>query len=179
MSYKVNYENLHLSELEDALKNINEESHPDEAEYIRNLISKGGYKYPEKINIESAEITNNYFKWVLIVIISIFLAINTFNFISYLYPLSLIPMLIQSSILYMIVSKNKYLRTGVMLWSFLLIISGIFGLLSMNMSLDVINTYKLIDKSFNLIAGLLFFWLSGKFIISNEKASNKKVKIVR
>ena len=165
MSYKVNYENLHLSELEDALKNINEESHPDEAEYIRNLISIGGYKYPEK--------TNNYFKWVLIVLISIFLAINTFNFISYLYPLSLIPILIQGSILYMIVKKNKYLRTAVMLWSFLLIISGIFGLLSINMSLDALDTYKLIDKSFNLIAGVLFFWLSGRFIILNEKAYNK------
>ena len=173
MKYKINYESLHLNELQDALKNINEIEAPEEAKYISNLIEKGGYTYPEKTEIENSEIINNFFKWALILLISIFLMINTFNFIQYLYPKSLIPILIQSTILFMIIRKHKYLRMLVMFWSFLLIISGIFGLLSMNMSLDVVDIYKLIDKSFNLIVGLLFFWLSGKFIILNEKSSNK------
>jgi len=173
MNDKVNYESLHLNELQDALKNINETQNPEEAKHIRGLIEKGGYTYPEKIEIESSEITNKYFKVTLILLISAFLAINTFNFIQYLYPKSLIPIIIQFTILFMIVRKHKYLRMLVMFWSFLLIISGLFGLFSISMSLDTLDPYKLLDKSFNLIAGLLFFWLSGKFIILNEKSSNK------
>ena len=173
MKYEVNYESLHLNELQDSLKNINESEHPEEAKHIRNLIEKGGYTYPEKTEIESSEITNKYFKWALILLVSIFLTLNTFNFIAYLFPKALIPILFQSTILFMIIRKHKHLRMLVMLWSSLLIISGIFGLVSINMSLDNIDTYKILDKSFNLVAGLLFFWLSGKYIILNEKSSNK------
>jgi hypothetical protein len=43
------YKTYHVHELEKALKAINETENPDEAAYIKELISKGGYKYPEHI----------------------------------------------------------------------------------------------------------------------------------
>jgi len=53
VSNKVNYEILHIPELEEALKNIDEDANPEDAELIKELIAKGGYKYPPETNGES------------------------------------------------------------------------------------------------------------------------------
>lgn len=55
MNGKVNYEILHLSELEEALKGLDEDVNPEEVRLIKELIDKGGYKYPPETNRESVE----------------------------------------------------------------------------------------------------------------------------
>lgn len=62
MTNNVNYEILHLSELEEILGNIDEKTNPEEATLVKELIAKGGYKYPPQTNIESAQITNKVYK---------------------------------------------------------------------------------------------------------------------
>lgn len=71
MNYKVNYEILHIAELEEALKNIDENKNQEEAKYIRRLIEKGGYKYPDKPKMEGHEITNKNIKlnWKINIVI--------------------------------------------------------------------------------------------------------------
>ncbi|PWK46344.1 DUF2569 domain-containing protein [Pleionea mediterranea] len=50
------YDAYHLHELKESLNNINENERPDEAKYVRELIEKGGYQFPDKnSNIEESE----------------------------------------------------------------------------------------------------------------------------
>lgn len=83
MNGKVNYEIFHLSELEDALKNIDEAANPEEADLIKKLIAKGGYKYPESLEVR-------YPIWDSLIdtkkcrILTV-LVVNLFTFITYGY----------------------------------------------------------------------------------------------
>ena len=170
MNYKVNYEILHTYELEEALKNIDEDANHEEAKLIKELITKGGYEYPSAIEIESAEITNTLYKSFLIIIASVFLTISLISLLFYSMFLALIPIIIQSTILYMVFTKHKLLRGSIRAWSIILIVSGVANLIASGYSPDPMSIYAIADEVIFLLIGSLYLSLSGKFIQLNEKS---------
>lgn len=176
MNFKVNYENLHLSELKDALNKLNEDSQPEEAEYIRQLILKGGYQYPENTNYESAEISSTPFKWVLVSIITALLFFNIFTLIKSNYLWSVIPIIIQTALLSMIFTNNKNLKLLIKIWLIIIITGNFLGFYMLLIGSEPINYLQLADKGITLLVGIIIFWLSSKYIVMLPKASNKAIK---
>ncbi len=172
MKYKTNYEILHVHELEAALKNIDEVESPEEAAHIRRLISKGGCKPPEGTNYKSAEFTNVYFKWSLILLISFFLLLNLLIFATTLYPYSLIPVAFQAVLITLIFRKSPHVRDLVKLWAALMVIGSIAHLWSIYLSVGATNMTGIIERSILLVIGLSIFWFAGKFIVLKEETSN-------
>lgn len=171
MKNKTDYEFLHVSELEEKLRKIDQEQNPEEAEYIRALINKGGYKYPVGTNFDGTEITNKYFKWALLGLLVFLAVINTIVFAVHLRLISLIPVLFQSVVIFMIMRKHKYLRIVVRIWFMFTILINLLGVIVFNLSPDSISDDKLIFILINLSFGVIFFWLSGRYIILREKIS--------
>jgi len=70
---------------------------------------------------------NITFYWILISSISLLLLINVITFISTLNPIALLPIIIQSLLLFLIFSKHKYAKIGIKIWTilFLLIANGL------------------------------------------------------
>jgi len=85
------YETYHLHELEESLIKINEEERPEEANYIRELIEKGGYKFPSE-EYGSEENTTIRVEgiggWLILPIIGLFLTpiISSFQLINVVLP---------------------------------------------------------------------------------------------
>ena len=173
MKYTTDYEILHVHELEAALKNIDETESPEEAAYIRKLISEGGYKKPDGTNYKSSEFSNVYFKWSLILLLSFFLLLNLLVFVTTLYPYSLIPVAFQALLITLIFRKSPHVRALVKLWAALMVIGSIAHLWSIYLSVGAINMAGIIERSILLVIGLSIFWFAGKLIVLNEETSNK------
>lgn len=175
MKYKKNYKILHVSELEEELRNLDGQNNPEEMEYIQKLIAQGGYQYPSKTIIESVEINNAIYKWGLLIFIALLMVINIFSLLVYSQALALIPVAFQSIIVYMIFTKNEYLKVMIIVWSVLLIIAGGFGLLATMTSSTAIQITTIADQLLFLVAGVLLVAFSGKCITVNEKLSARKI----
>ena len=131
MNETPNYSTYHLNELKSALTNIDEEKKPEEAKLIRKYIQKGGYTYPIVTPIEKVNFVNKTYKWSLISIMLILLAINIYVFITWKNMSSLLPITLQSTILYLIYKNHKFARAFIKAWCILLIVSGFFRFLAM------------------------------------------------
>lgn len=70
---------------------------------------------------------NITFYWILISSISLLLLINVITFISTLNPIALLPITIQSVLLYLMFTKHKYAKIGIKIWTilFLMIANGL------------------------------------------------------
>ncbi len=67
------------------------------------------------------------FYWILLSSISLLLVINLLTFVITLNPIALLPILIQSLLLFLIFTKHKYAKIGVKIWTiiFLIIANGL------------------------------------------------------
>jgi hypothetical protein len=128
---------------------------------------------------------NGFYKFSLIGIISILLILNLINFSNLFKVYSLIPLLLQVLILISVFSKNKSQEIFIKIWSILLIIGGLAGLISgLAALLKLIITgalnvskftwpYKL-DSILYLTGGFYFFISFKKNITINEVNQNNK-----
>jgi len=173
MNNKVNYKNLHLNELEEALNNLDQESYPGEAEYIRKLIIKGGYQYPENTNYGKTEITNNVFKWMLVAVIFIFLCVNIITLVKSHYIWSIIPIIIHTSLLGMIFTKSTNLKFLIKLWFGIIIVGNFLGFYMLLVSSEPLNYMKLAEKSIIITIAIITIWLTNKFMIMRSNTSDE------
>jgi len=172
MEYKVNYKIMHVHELEAALESINQESFPDEAAYIRELIEKGGYKPPTHSIIKSADISNKYFKWIFLFLLTASAAGNLIFFLqTYIIPL-LFAVSINAIIIFLILSKSAHMRTGIKIWGAFAIIGGSTGILRLLLITDPWPLTALIQPCFTFALGVLVIWLANKYVVFNERSSN-------
>ena len=86
--------------------------------------------------------------------------------------IALVPIAVQSAVLYMIFTKHKLLRGIIRIWSALLIIGGVFGLFAAYVSPDPVNIIVVADKAIFLMIGFIYLLLSDKYIQLNEISSN-------
>ena len=173
METNPDYSKFHLSELQNELAKIDEESSPDRAKLIREYIAKGGYQYPAgSPSIDYAVFENKTYKSALIACVTILLLINLAALALTLNFLALLPVSIQAVMLYLIYSNNKGVRTAVKLWSVLLIIAGSFGLLSQIYAPSV-NIIELVFRLVLLGIGGYFLVFSNNSIRLVENDSNQ------
>lgn len=113
-------------------------------------------------------ITNKRYYYFLVGTLLILLSINLINIIRFQQISTLIPMIIQSTILYLIFSNNQYCKLGIKLWSGIFLIFGsglkLLGIL-LEMSLkEGSNLKTLIWQFFILIIGVSIFIMAEKNI---------------
>ncbi|MDO5614752.1 MAG: hypothetical protein Q4G16_01070 [Cruoricaptor ignavus] len=93
---------------------------------------------------------NNTFYWLLILFIGTLIAWNTFFLFSRFEFIIFLPIIIQTILLYLIVTKNKYAKLGIKIWTifFLIIAYGLqfFG-----------QTLKFFATNFTEFDGLNYF----------------------
>ncbi len=157
------YRSYHLHELEEALRGIDEDSNPDEANLIRDYIAQGGYVYPPETRIERVEFTHAGYKWLLVLILSLLLTMNSFIFAVSANFLSMIPMVIQGIILLAISINHKYARVLIKLWCALMILSSMAGFMSMHYAPEF-NGADFIENSVTLLIGVAFLVLADKHV---------------
>ena len=70
---------------------------------------------------------NITFYWILISLISLLLLLNLLTFIVTINPIALLPIIIQSVLLYLMFTKHKYAKIGIKIWTilFLIIANGL------------------------------------------------------
>lgn len=67
---------------------------------------------------------NITFYWIIISLISLLLLLNLSTFIVTINPIALLPIIIQSVLLYLIFTKHKYAKIGIKIWTILFLIIG-------------------------------------------------------
>ncbi len=157
------YSSYHLHELEEALKDIDESSNPEEARTIREFIARGGYVYPTEPPIERVCFANAAYKWSLVVVLTVLLSLNLIIFASAHYLRSLIPIVLQGTILFMIYRNHKYTRMLIKIWCGLLILSALFGFLAMYYA-PAIEVPALAEHGTTLVVGLVFLVLANRYV---------------
>jgi len=128
--------------------------------------------------MKETEFKNKYFYWIIILIVGALLLKTIFTTFYYNQSVGIFPMIIQSLLLIFILTKHKYARIGIIIWTtlFLLLFSAVQlaqGLVrNFNYGIDIswLQYYLLI--SINLIVGtlVLFYTIkTTKVIIVNTK----------
>lgn len=102
-----------------------------------------------------------------------FLIINVLNLLQGAY-LALISVSIQSTVLYFIVTKNKYVKLGLKIWGGLMTLTGGLRLFSMLLYLiiqryEMVNSFVFYQSSIYLIFGILIIVFSEKTILEIKK----------
>jgi hypothetical protein len=172
MQTQPDYSSYHLHELEAALANIDESTNPEEAKIIRGYIEKGGYIYPKEPEVVGVRFVSATYKWILVVVLAVLFVANLYFLAVEHRIIALIPLTLQSGMLYVIQKNHRYTRSLIKIWSTLLIISGSFGILSMFYATEV-NWPKLAGNVLTLGGGLIFFALSSRFVELVLVSSNK------
>jgi len=167
-----NYSTYHLDELEKALANIDESKKPEEAEIIRGYIEKGGYSYPTPPLIDKVKFISPTYKWSLTLILTYLLAYNAYALISWKTLIALVPITIQSILLYMIFKNHKHVRTLIKVWSVVLLVSAFFGFLSIYYATEV-TAARVIDHLFSLVVGLSYLVFADKCVELVPHGSNR------
>jgi len=113
-------------------------------------------------------ITNKGYYYFLVGIILILLSVNLINIIRYQQISTLIPMIIQLTILYLIFSNSQYCKLGVKLWSGIFLIFG-SGLKLLGIFLEMSfkegsNLETIIWQFLILIIGVSIFIMTEKNI---------------
>ncbi len=65
---------------------------------------------------------NSIFYWIITSAISLLLLLNIFTLIASFNPITFLPIIIQSLLLYLIFTKNKNAKLGIKIWSILFLI---------------------------------------------------------
>lgn len=128
--------------------------------------------------MKETEFKNKYFYWIIILIVGVLLLKTIFTTFYYNQSVGILPMIIQFLLLIFILTKHKYARIGIIIWTtlFLLIFSAVQlaqGLVrNFNYGIDIswLQYYLLIFV--NLIVGtlVLFYTIkTTKVIIVNTK----------
>lgn len=128
--------------------------------------------------MKETEFKNKYFYWIIILIVGGLLLKTIFTTFYYNQSVGIFPMIIQFLLLIFILTKHKYARIGIIIWTtlFLLVLSAVQlaqGLVrNFNNGIDIswLQYYLLI--SVNLIVGslVLFYTIkTTKVIIVNTK----------
>ena len=128
--------------------------------------------------MKETEFKNKYFYWIIILIVGALLLKTIFTTFYYNQSVGIFPMIIQFLLLIFILTKHKYARIGIIIWTtlFLLLFSAVQlaqGLVrNFNYGIDIswLQYYLLI--SINLIVGtlVLFYTIkTTKVIVVNTK----------
>lgn len=157
------YSTFHLHELADALKRIDESTNPEEAKIIREFMTRGGYVYPTEPETERVEFTNAAYKWVLVAVLSALFLLNMIILVTTHHLWSLVPMTFQGTILLMILNDYKYTRMLIKLWCALLMVSALFGFLSLYYASNV-DISDVVEHIFKLGIGVVFIMLSDRYV---------------
>lgn len=163
MSEMPNYSVYHLHELESALREIDEKTHPEEAKIIREYIAKSGYTYPAEARVANVAFTSAGYKWSLVAILCLLLFLNLAGLIRHGALIALIPITVQGGILTAIFTKYKHTRALIKIWSGVLIIGALFHFISIAYA-PFINISMLIDPTLTLLLGTFFLFLADRSV---------------
>jgi len=163
MENQPNYSLYHLHELERALMNIDPAANPDEAKIIKEYIAKGGFDYPKEPNIVRVRFVNATYKWTVVAVLACLFFVNLYALISVQNVRALVPLTLQGTILFMIYRNHKYTRSLIKVWSALLIISGVSGILSKFYAFEA-DWIEVADHVLTVAGGVLIIVLSNKFV---------------
>jgi len=182
------------SDLKDVYKHIDRDKYPDrfldikEEMHQRGLIlSKGAINqvnnnFFERIKYSGeVELKNNVYTGSLMVILSIFIAMNLISFLLRLKLLLIISILFKVMILILIVKKRASQIIFIKIWSFLLFLAGIFKILSILLSFllwvfyanNSINLLTILEMFYALFCSSIGFYYF-KNIENNIKEKRKK-----
>lgn len=175
MENKKYYELLQTEELKKRLAQVDVNKNPQEAQYLGALIERGGNA--SAFNFQSAVITNRYFKWLLVSILSIFIFSGLLHLYLLLNPTALVSILVQSLILFLVVCEHKSMRVVVKIWSALLCINGLIGIYAINLSPDNFDLYDRIEIVFIAVLGASLFFLARNYIKLVDKPYFSRSKV--
>jgi hypothetical protein len=127
--------------------------------------------------MKETEFRNKYFYWIIILIIGGLLLKTIFTTFYYNQSVGIFPMIIQFLLLIFILTKHKYARIGIIIWTtlFMLVLSAVQlaqGLVrNFNYGIDISWLQYYLTISVNLIVGtiVLFYTIKTTKVIANTK----------
>lgn len=104
--------------------------------------------------MEKSKFNNEVYYWIIISIIILLLTYNLYLTIVYNYLIGLLPVTIQSILLFLILKKNKFAKIGIKLWAWIFLIIA-YGLQFIGHLLkDVVVSFVNFDLIFYIKTGI-------------------------
>lgn len=163
------YSRFHIHELKDRLKALDPQVDQEEIQEIHKWIEKGGYQFPSSnptdapqagysINRKAVRTKFHSPKFImwLVVLLSLMLLLNLYGLLVMHISFALIPIAIQSAILYGLYKAHPMTKTLVKTWAGVMFAGGAFGLISALMRGDFLSDLP-ITNIFYLVASA-YIW---------------------
>lgn len=192
MTYEERIGGYSLDELLSVEKRIDQNQFPERHELVLKEIEKRKtYGDPEAVTtervfptsssipwseVEKANFVNSVYKWSLVGIITGFFLVNVYTLIVTLYFLTLIPIALQGTILFLVFKEHKWARFLIKIWAVMLMVSGIAYWLKILALPSGLILETSIQKTMLLVIGLIFLGFANRCIhLQRKKASNQAI----